>query len=689
MAKPLADNKKDFIIAAILFLATLIILIYTLNDIGITIDEPYRNRPAAKRFMGWLSSALRDILAGEWKTFSSREVIDQVFKFPYSYHPPFARFLAGITWQLFHGSLGEMASLRLAPALLFSLSVALLYLLVAEHYDVLSGLIASLSLFFIPATFGHAHLLALDSPIASMWFFSVFCFIKGIKRPWWSVIWAVVWALSLNTKIHAYFLPLPLFLWAFFFHRERSTNNFFAMFFISPVVLLITNPFLWPNPVNRLLAFLADMVSKGHYEPIPSFFLGNKYHSILPWFYPFFMTAVTIPVTVIGLSVAGIGRGFTLEMKGVSGEKPHFHLGALFVFNALGALSLASIKGIPAYDGVRLFLPAFTFIAGLAAIGFFQFRQWVEIFFAKKGIKTWVLGLAAGMVLIPQVYSLIKIHPFELSYFNTIIGGPEGAKNWGLESTYWNDAFNGKVVKFLNENFPRKTFSTQAGLKVSFDYYREIGQLRADIKYDAKRYDYYILYFRQGWFDPERWFYARYMKPIYEVKVDNVPLLAIYDTLRAASKKFSLNAPETSSDFKDENQNRAYTLAYEAESSGEDLIPDTQLKSGGSTTFSPVKVGWEGILRIPEEGEYLFSALVLGNFNLKLDGNSVFQISSPYQFVIHEQTIGLKKGFFLLAGEFTSSVPEGKIYLAWSTPKGARTLLPVYWLKESIHGGER
>ena len=37
----------------------------------------------------------------------------------------------------------------------------------------------------------------------------------------------------------------------------------------------------------------------------------------------------------------------------------------------------------------------------------------------------------------------MRIHPYELSYYNELIGGPRGAWERGFELSYWYDAFNG------------------------------------------------------------------------------------------------------------------------------------------------------------------------------------------------------------------------------------------------------
>ena len=59
------------------------------------------------------------------------------------------------------------------------------------------------------------------------------------------------------------------------------------------------------------------------------------------------------------------------------------------------------------------------------------------------------------LVLAPAAGQLIKVHPFELSYYNELVGGPRGAWRRGFELSYWYDAFNPRTLDELNAKLPR------------------------------------------------------------------------------------------------------------------------------------------------------------------------------------------------------------------------------------------
>jgi hypothetical protein len=114
----------------------------------------------------------------------------------------------------------------------------------------------------------------------------------------------------------------------------------------------------------------------------------------------------------------------------------------------------------PAHDGVRLMLPAFAFLAILAGWG---------IAGTAEGLSRRARGQAAAffrysvhaLFLAPAAWALIAIHPYELSYYNALVGGPRGAWNLGFELTYWYDAFTPQFRRDINRKLP-------AGAEITF-----------------------------------------------------------------------------------------------------------------------------------------------------------------------------------------------------------------------------
>jgi hypothetical protein len=92
----------------------------------------------------------------------------------------------------------------------------------------------------------------------------------------------------------------------------------------------------------------------------------------------------------------------------------------------------------------------------------------------------------AALVLVPAGWQLVKVHPFELSYYNELIGGPRGAWKAGFELAYWWDAFNDRTIADLNERLPRDAmvhFLNDLDQPSTFYELQSLGHLRGDLEF--------------------------------------------------------------------------------------------------------------------------------------------------------------------------------------------------------------
>ena len=141
-----------------------------------------------------------------------------------------------------------------------------------------------------------------NMPLTVLWFLTVYCFWRGLKDWRWSLVLAVVWGFALATKFPAFLIPIPLLLWAHLYHRQSYTNNVISMFFLSPIVMVSLQPYLWHQTFARIALFLYDSVSRGYrFETNFAIYFYNKIYvtSVVPWYYPFFMTGYLVPLIYI------------------------------------------------------------------------------------------------------------------------------------------------------------------------------------------------------------------------------------------------------------------------------------------------------------------------------------------------------------------------------------------------------
>ncbi len=506
---------------------------FTTPHYGIVWDEP-PYFVASDLEVQWFGELFRGLVRGDLGSVLSEEKIESAWRWdPYRVpHPPFSRLLSGLTKAVLSPFMDKFTAYRVAPALFFTLLVTVMYLWMAALFDRVTGLFSALALVLIPNLFGFAHFAVTDMPLTAMWFLTVYCFWKGLKDWRWSLALGVVWGLALATKFPAFLIPIPLLLWAHLYHRHSYHNNVFSMVFLSPIIMVSLQPYLWHKTLPRIAMFLYDGVSRG-YRPEVNFavFFYNMIYttSALPWYYPFFMTAVSIPETILLASLIGlIALAWVKQRQGVM---------VLFLFNAVFILSMGLLPGAVLHDVNRLMLPVLPFLGGLASCGFFVLVRTVidqsqkfTILQGVKNLQAKLIGAIFLLVLFQPALDLMIYHPYQLSYYNRLVGGIRGAYQRGLEVTYFMEALTPKFLRFLNKELPPNAVINASISNIMLKFYQSENRLRRDIRItDSGDFDYYIRLIRQSALSQaDRLFIYNNPRPYTSMLLYGVPLVYVY-----------------------------------------------------------------------------------------------------------------------------------------------------------------
>ncbi len=506
----------------------------TASHYGITWDEPYYFHGSDLEIQ-WLSELITGAMGLDFSALSDEKISSawnwNRYHLP---HPPFSRILSGLTKVIFSPLTDKFVAYRLAPALFFSLLVTVMYQWMTSLFGRATGLFSALTLVLLPNLFGFAHIAVTDMPLTALWFITVYCFWRGLKDWRWSVTLGVVWGLALSTKFPALLIPVPLLLWAHLYHRKAYTNNIFSMFFLAPLVMILSQPYLWHKTFMRILAFLYEGISRGYREETNYsilFFNQLLPSSELPWYYSFFMTLITVPETVLAMILVGL--------IGFAWTRPKPQIMVLFLLNAVFILSLGILPGAVLHDVNRLMLPVLPFLAGLAGYGFFVLVVWLsqrsERISALRNVKHRQLKIVTAvfvLLLSLPVIDLVKYHPYELSYYNRLVGGVRGAHRRGLEVTYFMDAMTPDFLAYLNRELPASAKVNASFSNFMFEYYQKEGRLRKDIRItEDDDYTYYILLNRQSMFTRQQRNLLDRTKDLYgTVSLYGVPLVLIYES---------------------------------------------------------------------------------------------------------------------------------------------------------------
>ncbi len=574
----------------IVFSLTLASIVPTLGDIGVTWDEP------SYQYSQQLSQHWWERLAAVRSWSDLNPLLDPmalVYYWPYGYHginfhPPLAGQLSLLSYGLTGGMLQDIVARRLAPALEFSLVVALLYGFLARRYSPYAGLVAAGALALMPRLYGHAHIAGTDMPGLLIWAGAALAFWDGLspesagtsKGFWERVLIGVLLGLAFLTKMAAVLVLLPLLFWlavtrlpgaVAVWRREvraawldglvtfglmvlplalagwqiltladrlpppsrtnlmripsfeslplellgiradvpvvpgvvlavpllvwiarrvvarlRPTDPVWgvtrpaqevlqAIVAFAPLIGWLGNPVWWRETMVRLAHYYTLNTNRRDALPdIHIIYLNEIFEYSLPWHNGLMLIAVTVSIAT--LIAAGLGLVGSLVCLGRD------RLPLFFLVNAL-VLPGARMLSTPCHDGVRLFLPTFLFLAALAGLGTYWTASWL-IRRIGRGPRLVKVTLA-GLVLMPSAVELAAIHPYELSYYNALIGGPSGASRRGLELSYWFDAYNPSTLEEINGRLPRDAAVepvNDMSRPPTFLYLREMGQLRSDIQ---------------------------------------------------------------------------------------------------------------------------------------------------------------------------------------------------------------
>jgi len=515
------------LVIILLLLAAGCVIFATIGDVGLTWDEAIYLGTAAR-----LALYLGDITRADWYDFDfdamsrgfkaeyasyprpwgsfSRPVIDFFWYKEHRDHPPLGKALMALSLLCFNPFLPTLWAARIATMLEFLVLMFCTYLLAAYFAGEKAGIFAALFLFLMPRVFAHAHIAALDVCVTMFWMAAVTAFVR--LRGWLGALVAgVLYGFATLSKISAAPIPLALFLYLLF-NREEKIWRVWAMSLVGLMVFFLCWQAILYDFPKRIIEYIVVVAQRAH---VPTYYLGTQYSDTNPpWHYPLLMTVLTLPVgtmavALLGLLRRGIGKGV-----------------ALILANLIVIYGIACLKFTPKYDGVRLFLQAFPFIACLA--GFGMERLWLWLWSKRPSLAP----IAAGIVLLPQAISVGCLHPYQLSYYNILCGGCKGAYYRGMETTYWGDTLTKNALTFLDENCEEgaRVAFFPVGSAVPLVHQRVTGFLRKDIVPVGldEEFDYLVLITRQGMFNSKAWRYFRGGEPLWALYLDGVPVCMIF-----------------------------------------------------------------------------------------------------------------------------------------------------------------
>ena len=309
---------------------------------------------------------------------------------------------------------------------------------------------ASLVFVLLPSFYGHAFNNSKDVPFAVCFAWAVYALVRFTGEPErWRRALACGLALGAALAVRPGGLPLLLGLFALAaVHSTLSGVDRRALalrgvtaWALAWAVMVAPWPWAHQAPLRHPLEAVATAFSFPARFPV--LFEGEIVMSnALPRHYLVEYLAITTPPPVLALALAGIAEALRRQRRApLAAESRQLAVVEIWLFAPL-LLSLVARPNL--YDGMRhaLFvLPALALLAGFGAAALLA-----------RAPSGWPRRVAAGLLLAAcalPLPTLLRLHPYQMTYFNAAVGGLAGASG-RYETDYWLSSYK-EAIEWVND----------------------------------------------------------------------------------------------------------------------------------------------------------------------------------------------------------------------------------------------
>ncbi len=512
----------SWILILIIVIVFCLVSFANINDYGITWDEDLHHQTGAVN----VGIFREDNTVEEIEGFSNLR-----------YYGSFGDMIGHLFYETFTLKLGwldEIASHHIHIILFGAVLLLSVFWLARKTHGLLAALFATGFLLLFPRFIAHSQVNMKDLPVAALFTLTILLFYLAVtkKKAWLFILAGVVLGLDFAIKVNALWIPIIMVPWFLFAYRDKiwlgltkrkeldwsfwhGLKKWGWGLILSPIVAVAAAvlfwPWTWASPISRLfevIQYLGTFQWEGKVWYQDLIFTVDQ----LPWHYAPLMLLFVTPVIILVLA----GLGITISSKDFKTLKNKGGILYILWFALVFAVIFALDVGL--YDGIRHFFIIVPAMALLAGVG----TAWVYQKISKLSRKNWrlILYLLVSVILVISGAAIFRkmmtIHPYELYYYNKLIGGMGGAYHY-VEVGYWGQEFR-EGVQWLNENAePNARVALLPADKMGRRY------LRDDLILVKETEDPdYVVHLTKTAFEP----FKNY-EPIYVLEVDGAPLLKI------------------------------------------------------------------------------------------------------------------------------------------------------------------
>jgi len=475
ISKILKNHSSINSLALLIILIYLVMAFFIVKDYGITWDEP-RNFGIGEKYLYFYHTGHLDfeddkpVIKGH-PNFYDRKVKER----PYMLWP-FANILSAITCYIFYQKINlfdPISAHHIIIPILTAIFLYILFLFVKRHWGNFIGLISILTLITYPRFFGHSFNNIKDVPETIFFSITIMLFAEWVLSHRMKYLYSafICFGFALATKMDAILIPIILILWQIpFFYKYivagsliktiKTLFHIIAGLVVTSVVVLSFYPplFPWQQDKASFLISICWYICTIGINPNTSW---NLYAPVQI----FYITPVVILVLFI----------YSLVWIFIRVHRNNLHL--LLIIWVLFPILRHCLPYTNHYGGIRHFLVSIVPFAIIVSIGFDHLLNVCsKLIKIKKGLLATFICM---LFLIPNLYSLISLHPYQTTYFNSLIGGLKGAqeKEFPYSSDYWLNSYR-KAGEWLDKNAKNNSYYCAIPYDKIFKYYI----LRKDLK---------------------------------------------------------------------------------------------------------------------------------------------------------------------------------------------------------------
>ncbi len=638
----------------------LLISIMVMNDYGETTDEKASQISGSYYYYQW----------GKQKNV---EEYIQSFSVKDRNYGPFIDTLSVASYDILNQKYNliknPVASYHVPAIIASTLALAIVFAFAYVNWGIAAALLSSLTLAVMPRFIGDSQNNIKDTPILTLFAFTITLYYLAVtkKKLGYYILAGIMLGMTYATKINAIIIVPIIVLW-FVIYNGRSLKGLYT--FLVGLCLSFVSAFgsillLWPyyryKPLERFVE--TYNVFKSHEWNDYILYMGTHYrgHDV-PREYPFVMFGITTPVFFLGVLFIAVCLAAYIYFN--SKQKYHRSPLLLLFIWMLATPVIQAVSTNPMYDGIRHYQASLAPMAIL--IGFTLWFVGIAIRKNAGRYKTYIFGFYVICCLFFYAHIIrtdIKIHPYQIVYFNEGIGGVKGAYRkfdldyWGqslLEATQWIHAnlpagSRLKLTNYMEHHFPIDR--TRFAMVTRYPQYK-INLIRGTL-YELDTDDNYL--------HPKK-------QPIHEIMVDGAPILQIfaYPENTIASDIPFAPIPENKELIRKGLEKKIYDNNVFAEPAGETRIDSRMTYSCGSDFYmnKTVSISYSGYLRTTKPASYCFHIDADDEAVLKLD-NKIILISPTLQHT--DRRVYLQAGLHRFGLEYVNDLANGCLMVQWAT----------------------